>query len=67
MEKRLIDVKELAIYIGLSPETIYSWVSQEKIPFVKVGRLTKFDLRAIDRWISNNSMGINEKNYLDRY
>ena len=33
-----------------------AWVSQRRIPFVKCGRLTKFDLKAIDKWIDKNTV-----------
>jgi len=56
MQKRLIDIRELSEYTGLAVNTLYCWVSQRKIPFVKVGRLTKFDLRDIDRIIENNKV-----------
>ena len=54
--KRLIDVHELSIVTGVSVSTLYSWVSQRKIPFVKCGRLTKFDLPNIDIWIERNTV-----------
>lgn len=56
MNKRLINTNELSQYIGLSTSTIYSWVSQRRIPFVKCGRLTKFDLQRIDDWIDESSV-----------
>ncbi len=56
MNKRLININELSEYTGLSPSTIYSWVSQRRIPFVKCGRLTKFDLEKIDEWIEESSV-----------
>jgi excisionase family DNA binding protein len=56
IRNRLIDVESLAEYVGLSPHTIYTMVSQRRIPFVKVGRLTKFDLQAIDAWILQHSV-----------
>ena len=56
MNKRLININELSEYIGLSISAIYSWVSQRRIPFVKCGRLTKFDLQRIDEWIEENSV-----------
>ena len=56
MNKRLVTVRELAEYIGISQDTIYSHVSQRRIPFVKIGRLLKFDLKAIDEWITQNSV-----------
>ena len=56
MNRRLLNVEELSELTGLSKNTIYCWVSQRRIPFVKVGRLTKFDLQKIDHWIEENSI-----------
>ncbi len=56
MNKRLININELSKYIGLSISTLYSWVSQRRIPFVKCGRLTRFDLQRIDEWIEESSV-----------
>ena len=36
MKRRLLDVKDAATYIGLSPHTLYTMVSQRRIPYVKV-------------------------------
>lgn len=56
MNKRLININELSEYLDLSISTIYSWVSQRRIPFVKCGRLTKFDLERINDWIDESSV-----------
>ena len=55
VERRLIGVQEVAHMLDMSKDTIYKWVTQRKIPFVKCGRLTKFDLQEIDNWIKRNS------------
>ena len=62
MEKRLLNITEAAKYMGLSKNTLYSWVCQRKIPFVKCGRLTKFDIRDMDKWIEAKKVGANEIN-----
>ena len=49
-------MKEASEYLGVSVNTLYSWVSQKKIDYVKIGRLTKFDLKAIDKFIENGSV-----------
>ena len=54
--RRFVSVNEIARYMGLSAHTVYTWVSKRQIPFTKVGRLTKFDLRAIDEWIAKHSV-----------
>lgn len=56
IKRRLINVNELSEYTGLSTNTLYSWVSQKRIPYVKCGRLTKFDLERIDDWIKEISV-----------
>jgi excisionase family DNA binding protein len=56
MTRRLLNIKEVADYTGLSVHTLYTMVSQRRIPFVKLGRLTKFDRYELDRWIASQSV-----------
>ena len=56
MQKRLLTIKEASEYLGISVNTLYSWVSQKKIDYVKIGRLTKIELEVIDKFIENNSV-----------
>ena len=53
---RLMSVKETGDYTGLSPHTLYTMVSQRRIPYVKVGRLTKFDVRLVDAWLKQHTV-----------
>jgi excisionase family DNA binding protein len=53
---RLIDIQAAATYIDLSVHTVYTMVSQRRIPYVKVGRLVKFDVALLDAWIKKNSV-----------
>jgi len=57
MEKRFIGTEELAGYMDLSVNTIYSWVYARKIPFFKMGRLVKFDLKEIENWMTDMRVG----------
>jgi excisionase family DNA binding protein len=52
MEKRFLSPKELSEYIGLAEQTIYHWVYEKKIPYHKIGRLIKFDIKEIDEFIA---------------
>ena len=54
--RRLLDIREVATYTGLSPHTLYTMVSQRRIPFVKMGRLVKFDKGKLDEWIKQHSV-----------
>ena len=60
MSARLISVKELSGVLGLSVHTLYCWVSQRRIPYVKCGRLTRFDMSEIERWLEDNSVKENK-------
>jgi excisionase family DNA binding protein len=56
LNKRYLDVKEVAEYLGLAESTVYTMVSQRRIPFVKMGRRTKFDRLQLDKWILSNTV-----------
>lgn len=54
--RKLIGVTEAAQYTGLSVHTIYTMVSQRRIPHMKLGRLVKFDVPMLDAWIKSNTV-----------
>ncbi|MDK2742555.1 MAG: helix-turn-helix domain-containing protein [Nitrospira sp. BO4] len=54
--RRLLTIREAAQYTGLSVHTLYTMTSQRRIPHVKVGRLTKFDLATLDKWIKQQTV-----------
>ena len=58
MEKRYLGIKELAEYLGISIGTVYSWVCYKKIPYIKMGRLVKFDLRKIEQWAQEKAIEV---------
>ena len=67
MTKRFIGIKELAEYVDIKKKTIYSWVNQRKIPYVKVGRLIRFDWKEINEWLENNSITVYNNLKVKRY
>ena len=58
--KKLIGVKELAEYLDISINTVYSWVSMKRIPHYKVGRLPKFNVTEIDEWLQERKREVYE-------
>ena len=54
--KRFLDVKEVSNEYGLAVSTLYTMVSQRRVPFVKMGRRTKFDRKELDSWIAQHSV-----------
>lgn len=54
MEKRLMNVRELSVYLSMPIATIYTYVCMGKIPvqcIKRIGRSLRFDIREIDSWI----------------
>lgn len=51
----LMNVDEIAEYLGIKPKTVYNWVSAEKIPVTKVGGRDKFRKAEIDNWLDQQT------------
>ena len=60
MNNRLLGTTEISEYLGIKMNTIYAWVNQRRIPYIKVGRLVKFDIRKIEEWVSENTVEVRE-------
>lgn len=55
-QKLLIDTKEAAEFITVSPRTLWSLTFEREpgLPFVRVGRLIRYDPQDLREWISEN-------------
>lgn len=56
MSTTLLTVNQAAAHLGVSPLTVYDWVSSRKIEYVKVGRLVRFRAQTLDRWIEKQTV-----------
>lgn len=54
--KPFLTINEASHYTGVSVPTLYKWVSQRKIPHIKMGRLVKFDPAKIEEWIKQQTV-----------
>jgi excisionase family DNA binding protein len=52
MEK-LLNKEEVMAMLGIARSTLYCWISQRKIPHVKVGRLLRFKETDIHQWLND--------------
>ena len=52
----LLSISEAAEYLGMKPGTLRNWLSARRLPFVKVGRLTRVSRAALDRFIEQNTV-----------
>ncbi|HQP39430.1 MAG TPA: helix-turn-helix domain-containing protein [Polyangiaceae bacterium] len=50
MEDRWLSVDEIAEYLGVSEDTVYTWINAKGMPAHRVGRLWKFKRDEVDEW-----------------
>lgn len=51
--ERWQSLEEISIHLGVSKDTIRSWIKKGTIPFHKVGRQYKFRISEVDAWIES--------------
>jgi excisionase family DNA binding protein len=54
--KGLLSVKQVALALGSHPQTIYGWVTEGKLPHVRIGSRVKFDGHAIADWLDKRTL-----------
>ena len=57
VETRWLSVDEIAAYLGVGRETIYSWIDKRDLPAHRVGRFWKFQKEDVDNWIKSGKAG----------
>jgi len=48
---RWYSLVEIMQYLGISRDTVFTWIAERNMPAHKVGRLWKFRISEIDEWI----------------
>jgi excisionase family DNA binding protein len=59
---RIMTLEEVAEYLRVKPQTIYTWAQENKIPAAKIGREWRFRKSVIDKWF-NDQMNEKFRNY----
>lgn len=49
--KPIMNIREVAKYLGVSTMSIYRYVKQRKIPASRVGKFWRFRKEKIDAWL----------------
>jgi excisionase family DNA binding protein len=60
MEDRWLSVDEICSYLGIKRDTIYKWISEKNMPAQKIGRLWKFKIDEVDKWVRSGGASDNE-------
>ena len=53
-EPTLLTIREAAGALKVSSSTLYGWVWQRRIPFVKVGRALRFERADLEKFIQSH-------------
>lgn len=47
-------LEEVAAYLKLKPQTLYTWAQEKKIPAAKIGKEWRFKKSIIDEWFNQH-------------
>jgi len=54
--REVMNIRDAAQYLGISADTLYKYVSEEKIPAFKLGNRWKFKKTILDAWMERQSL-----------
>ncbi len=53
--REVMTLREASQYLGVSPDTLYKYLSEDKIPAFKLGNRWRFKKDLLDRWMERKS------------
>lgn len=59
--REVMNIRQASQYLGVSTDTLYKYVYEEKIPAFKLGNRWKFKKTILDAWMERKSMGGNQE------
>jgi excisionase family DNA binding protein len=54
--KNYLTIDGLALYLKISKPTIYKWVKNKTIPYIRVKNVIRFDAEKIDAFMEKNEV-----------
>lgn len=58
---RWLSVEEIAEYLGVSKDTVYSWISKKGMPAHRIGRPWNFKADEVDQWVRSGGASDDSK------
>ncbi len=53
-ENEIMTLEEVAAYLKVKPQTIYTWAQEKRIPAAKLGKEWRFRRSIIDAWFNQH-------------
>lgn len=57
MPEPWLSAEEIAAHLGVTKDTVYSWIADKAMPAHKIGRLWKFQASEVDSWVRSDGTG----------
>jgi excisionase family DNA binding protein len=54
--REVMNIRQASQYLGVSPDTLYKYVNEQKIPAFKLGNRWRFKKSKLDQWMEEQSM-----------
>ncbi len=54
--REVMNIRQASHYLGVSPDTLYKYVSEDVIPAFKLGNRWKFKKSILDGWMEDKSL-----------
>ena len=60
--REVMNIRQASLYLGISPDTLYKYLSEGRIPAFKLGNRWRFKKTTLDRWMEHQSQGAESRN-----
>jgi excisionase family DNA binding protein len=59
--REVMNIRQASQYLGVSPDTLYKYVGEQKIPAFKLGNRWRFKKSRLDQWMEEKSSQMEAK------
>ena len=59
--REVMNIRQASQYLGVSPDTLYKYVNEQKIPAFKLGNRWRFKKSRLDQWMEEKSSELEVK------
>jgi excisionase family DNA binding protein len=59
--REVMNIRQASQYLGVSPDTLYKYVNEQRIPAFKLGNRWRFKKSRLDQWMEEQSSEVDVK------